>query len=610
MEDEKPNEESESSLLLLADELIDMMLSYSFIDHKDLCSCAQVCRRLYIIATGNELWKKKALSKWNFWKNIPRENWLAEYRDRLLMECKVHHTLQTLSIKYYTKTEVYKNDLERFVHLANNNPSHSCHMDDTLCELLQGDVCKVNLTYRYYARKVKSYLKIHQLKDGWEKFLELPDEQQHLEKGAMLIAKWILNEEDIDEHNTFSELDNIAQMVQDSLCGYRNTSSSNTASTVSLEERAPRSNEEFAVVAHPAACLRILDSLKHVLYQQLQFKGNVNEYYRKENSMLHQVLKNRTGNPITLSVLFTAVARRLGVNLDPINFPRHFLLRWRANLDAEANHSTAFKYIDCFNGGRFLSEEQCIDLILLPSFEDITARRNVDFIKATPRQVFIRMVANIINSYRTGEQEDDGLRGLHSSLNLALLLNPTDESSRLLLTRIQLHLGIDLDEAIVSLESLERSALSNHATIARGLLVQANQKKAEQEQTDDTPQPKRRSDPAHSEVGFKVGMVMRHKLYHYGCVIYGWDPVCRMDELWIQRMGVDNSPGGRSQPFYNVLGNDCSTRYAAHINLREDPNQSFNPHPELGKYFKGFTGTRYIPNESLQQEYPEDVIKE
>ena len=55
--------ESESSLLLLADELIDMVFSYSIIDHKDLCHCSQVCRRLNIIATGNELWKKKALSR-------------------------------------------------------------------------------------------------------------------------------------------------------------------------------------------------------------------------------------------------------------------------------------------------------------------------------------------------------------------------------------------------------------------------------------------------------------------------------------------------------------------------------------------------------------------
>ena len=61
MEDEK--EQVESSLLLLADELIDMILSYSFIDNKDLCRCAQVCRRLNVIATGNELWKKKARSR-------------------------------------------------------------------------------------------------------------------------------------------------------------------------------------------------------------------------------------------------------------------------------------------------------------------------------------------------------------------------------------------------------------------------------------------------------------------------------------------------------------------------------------------------------------------
>ena len=37
-----------------------------------------------------------------------------------------------------------------------------------------------------------------------------------------------------------------------------------------------------------------------------------------------------------------------------------------------------------------------------------------------------------------------------------------------------------------------------------------------------------------------------------------------MDELWIRQMGVDNSPGGRNQPFYNVLGDDGSRRYAAH----------------------------------------------
>ena len=104
----------------------------------------------------------------------------------------------------------------------------------------------------------------------------------------MLIARWILNEEDIDEEDTCLELDGMAYMVQDSLRG--NSSSTNSATpTAPLEERLAQSNEEFATVTHPAACLRILDCLKCVLYQQLQFKGNSSEYYKKDNSMLYQV---------------------------------------------------------------------------------------------------------------------------------------------------------------------------------------------------------------------------------------------------------------------------------------------------------------------------------
>ena len=41
--------------------------------------------------------------------------------------------------------------------------------------------------------------------------------------------------------------------------------------------------------------------------------------------------------------------------------------------------------------------------------------------------------------------------------------------------------------------------------------------------------------------------------------------------------------------------------------LAEEPEQEFNPHPEVGRHFKTFTGTRYIPNEFLQARYPEDM---
>jgi len=57
----------------------------------------------------------------------------------MLMEYKIHDALQTIAIKYYTKAEVYKKDLERFIHLRNENSSHSCYLDDSLCELVRGD---------------------------------------------------------------------------------------------------------------------------------------------------------------------------------------------------------------------------------------------------------------------------------------------------------------------------------------------------------------------------------------------------------------------------------------------------------------------------------------
>lgn len=176
---------------------------------------------------------------------------------------------------------------------------------------------KVNLTHRHYARKMLSHLNIHQLKNEWKTFLALPEDQQYLEKGeikrsdswfhfkisvagyvalalpyslytgAMFIARWILNEEDIDENGTYVELDRIACTVRESLRS--NSSCTNGTSTNPLEEQMAQSNEEFRAVTHPTACLRLLDCLKHVLYQQLMFKGNVNEYYRKDNSMLYQV---------------------------------------------------------------------------------------------------------------------------------------------------------------------------------------------------------------------------------------------------------------------------------------------------------------------------------
>ena len=60
-------------------------------------------------------------------------------------------------------------------------------------------------------------------------------------------------------------------------------------------------------------------------------------------------------------------------------------------------------------------------------------------------------------------------------------------------------------------------------------------------------------DEYHPFVGFKVGMLFKHKRYHYEGVITGWDTSCDAGEDWIQSMGVDRLANGRMQSFYHVL---------------------------------------------------------
>ena len=62
------------------------------------------------------------------------------FRDRLLTEIKIRRALQFTAVKYHRKIEVCKKDLDSYVHLGNGDSSFACYMDDTLCELLQGDV--------------------------------------------------------------------------------------------------------------------------------------------------------------------------------------------------------------------------------------------------------------------------------------------------------------------------------------------------------------------------------------------------------------------------------------------------------------------------------------
>jgi regulator of sirC expression with transglutaminase-like and TPR domain len=72
-----------------------------------------------------------------------------------------------------------------------------------------------------------------------------------------------------------------------------------------------------------------LEALNEYLFADLGYRGNTDEYYDPRNSYLNEVMDRRIGIPITLAVLYMALGRRIGLPLEGVSFPGHFLVRLR-----------------------------------------------------------------------------------------------------------------------------------------------------------------------------------------------------------------------------------------------------------------------------------------
>ena len=91
-----------------------------------------------------------------------------------------------------------------------------------------------------------------------------------------------------------------------------------------VDQLLARVKRRLAGDAQPLARLR---ELSRFFYQDMNFGGNVNNYYDPDNSYLNAVLRTRRGIPISLAVLWLELAQGLGLSASGISFPGHFMLR-------------------------------------------------------------------------------------------------------------------------------------------------------------------------------------------------------------------------------------------------------------------------------------------
>ena len=201
------------------------------------------------------------------------------------------------------------------------------------------------------------------------------------------------------------------------------------------------------------------------LFSEEGFQGDRDQYYDPRNSYLNDVLDRRVGIPITLSVVFLEVARRLGIPAEGVAFPGHFLIR--AHLEGQQ------WLLDPFRRGALVTPEDCrslaeqalgADASVLPRFLEPVG----------PHAILARMLRNLKGIFRA--RQDDA-RG-EAVMERLVLLEPENWPER----RDRGKLRLARNKLLGAAGDLE--AYLNHAGDAEdtdevlGLLVQLRSRQA------------------------------------------------------------------------------------------------------------------------------------
>lgn len=334
--------------------------------------------------------------------------------------------------------------------------------------------------------------------------------------------------------------------------------------------------------------------------QRLVGNPDIDDYHNLRNSFLSLALFEapHTSLPLQSVAIYCAVARRLGLDAQPSNYPQHVHAVIRApaglTLDGEARRGVPAEaepermYMDPWNTADEVPPARLRDALRqmgapAPQIPALLA-------ETSTLEIARRTGRNIMHSVQTTLAQRRGAAAAHSATpaidyeagiyafmwTLMLLGDASGDFSGAALARgrevgpsllqqMQMHFPEDVGlvertllplcsgSASASSEGLANAAADadDHDDVHLRSLAQAL---ARLRAEDRAPiEPRVRDEQTRESVRYRVGQAFVHVRYGYQGFITGWDPVCSMPEEWIENMGVDELPRGRGQPFYHVM---------------------------------------------------------
>ncbi|QKT03066.1 tetratricopeptide repeat protein [Ectothiorhodospiraceae bacterium 2226] len=146
-----------------------------------------------------------------------------------------------------------------------------------------------------------------------------------------------------------------------------------------------------------------IEALNHYLFDEQGFRGNDENYYDPRNSLLSEVLERKRGQPITLSILYMEVGAHLGLDLQGVSFPGHFLVKLPL-------HGGSI-VLDPYTGGVSLTEDELHALLgqLYGSRMPATPLARL-LSAAAKRDILVRVLRNLKSGFVRQEDWEQALR--------------------------------------------------------------------------------------------------------------------------------------------------------------------------------------------------------
>eukprot|EP01102_Stenamoeba_stenopodia_P010004 TRINITY_DN2969_c0_g2_i1.p1 TRINITY_DN2969_c0_g2~~TRINITY_DN2969_c0_g2_i1.p1 ORF type:complete len:661 (-),score=136.71 TRINITY_DN2969_c0_g2_i1:143-2125(-) len=353
-----------------------LLRQLSFLTERDLFSVARTCKLMNQLSRSNSLWMSICLERWKVWDDKRVESirnasedggWRFEYDRRRKIDKETFRAIKSiispsLTEKICSKREIVEALICPFPRKAPTQED-TITINDTLtlnnCHYLERSeiVNKLtnhdNIGINYWAEKIKQIVHENSLLEEWVNILNKEPEADY-EEGAILIARWVYPE--VTAEDIKSQLDELAKGLGERMC-----------------------KEEGADWKQTLTDKKMIYALNRYFFDKLGFKGNA-DYYSPANSYINSVLETRLGIPITLCLVYVAVSKRVGVNIDMMNVPGHFMVRY---IDPTTNN---LFIIDPFNQGRITREDAAGE-----AAAEIRRAKS-----ATIREVWTRMLYNLL----------------------------------------------------------------------------------------------------------------------------------------------------------------------------------------------------------------------